>query len=270
MALALTNAARREPRMTKSPSEVLFAEDVHKRFGTKKAQEHVLRGATLRVTEGEFVALVGQSGSGKSTLLSILGGLDREYLGQVRVFAQNLASLSDRALSHLRNRQIGFVFQAFHLLDHQSCLENVLLPNAFAESPLPPAAATERAREALHRVGLVDRARSYPTELSGGQRQRIAIARALYFRPRLLLCDEPTGNLDVQTGQRIIELFADLSRQEGLTLLLVTHEPRVAEVAQRILRMENGRAVSATLDDLRLTQNSEMVQSVPPAPETQP
>ncbi len=228
------------------PSAVVVVKDVHKRFGA----EEILHGAALTVEAGELVALVGQSGSGKSTLLHILGGLDREFSGQVSLFGQDLAKLDDVALSQLRNRHIGFVFQAFHLLDHLSCVENVLLPNSFAESPLPAAAAFAQAQQALERVGLFDRKNARPSELSGGQRQRVAIARALFFRPRLLLCDEPTGNLDVDTGQRIIELFTELNQKDGLTLLLVTHEPRVAFSARRLLRLQGGRVVDARSDEL--------------------
>jgi putative ABC transport system ATP-binding protein len=231
-------------------SPLIVAEDIRKRFGQGEAATEVLRGASLHINAGELVALVGQSGSGKSTLLHILGGLDREFSGKVQVLGQELSALSDAALAHLRNRSIGFVFQAFHLLDHLSCLDNVLLPNSFAEAPLDKAAALERGREALARVGLSGREGARPSELSGGQRQRVAIARALFFRPRLLLCDEPTGNLDVHTGQHIIELFCTLNQAEGLTLVLVTHEPRVAEAAGRILRLQSGQAVAASLLDL--------------------
>ena len=234
----------------KSQGAVIVAEDVHKRFGPAKLESEVLRGASLRVEAGELLALVGRSGSGKSTLLSILGGLDREFTGRVTLFGEEITKLPDRALSRLRNSHIGFVFQAFHLLDHLSCLDNVLLPNAFAESPIEKSAAEARAKEALSRVGLEGRSNSRPAELSGGQRQRVAIARALFFRPQLLLCDEPTGNLDVETGQHIIELFAALNRDEGLTLVMVTHEPRVAAVASRILRLEAGRPVEADADAL--------------------
>lgn len=233
---------------------IVLAEDVHRRFGPQGVEGEVLAGASLRVEAGELVALVGRSGSGKSTLLHILGGLDRDFTGRVSLFGHQLGpgpgQLSDAALSRLRSSHIGFVFQAFHLLDHLSCLENVLLPNSFADAPLLPAAASERAREVLSRVGLGGRETARPAELSGGQRQRVAIARALFFRPQLLLCDEPTGNLDVETGQRIIELFTQLSSEERLTLILVTHEVRVASVARRLLRMQDGRPVPATLDEL--------------------
>ncbi len=233
---------------------VIVASDVRRSFG----RDAVLCGASLQVKQGELLALVGRSGSGKSTLLSVLGGLDRDYQGQVTLFGKDLATLSDAALSQLRNEHIGFVFQSFHLLDHLSALENVLLPNAFAASPLSHAAAHERAREALARVDLADRATARPPELSGGQKQRVALARALFFRPQLLLCDEPTGNLDVTTGQRIIELFATLNQRESLTLLLVTHEPRVAAVARRVLRIDAGQVVSGSATDLVTDQSSEL------------
>lgn len=218
------------------------AQDVWRRFGA----DEVLRGASMSVAAGELVALVGRSGSGKSTLLHILGGLDREFTGRVQLFGHdNIAALPDRDLARLRNEHIGFVFQAFHLLDHLTALENVLLPNSFSTRPLSGPQAIERAHEALSRVDLRDRAAAKPTELSGGQRQRVAIARALFFRPALLLCDEPTGNLDVDTGGRIIDLFATLNARERLTMLLVTHEPRVAAVASRVLRIEAGVVASA-------------------------
>jgi putative ABC transport system ATP-binding protein len=164
------------------------------------------------------------------------------------LFGQELAQLADGALSQLRNARIGFVFQSFHLLDHVSCVDNVLLPNAFALVPLPRKQALERAREALARVGLGDRWQARPSELSGGQKQRVAIARALLFSPELLLCDEPTGNLDAHTGQQIIELFARLN-QDGLTMLLVTHELRVAQAAGRILRLLDGQLITGSTAD---------------------
>jgi ABC-type lipoprotein export system ATPase subunit len=213
------------------------ARDVQRCFGA----DQVLRGASLTLHRGELVALVGRSGSGKSTLLAVLGGLDREFSGQVQVFGHELAALSDAQLSLLRNEHIVFVFQSFHLLDHLSTIENVLLPTSFAARPLPSAAAYERAQEALARVDLADRRDARPPTLSGGQKQRVALARALFFRPQLLLCDEPTGNLDVETGQKIIDLFRALNQREGLTLLLVTHEPRVAAVASLVLRIEAGQ-----------------------------
>jgi ABC-type lipoprotein export system ATPase subunit len=245
---------------------ILFADGVVRRFG----RDEVLRGASLSLARGELVALVGRSGSGKSTLLSVLGGLDREYSGQVRVFDQELSTLSDAQISQLRNERIGFVFQSFHLLDHLTALENVLLPNTFAATPLSPALASERAREALSRVDLADRASALPPTLSGGQKQRVALARALFFRPQLLLCDEPTGNLDVDTGQKIIELFRTLNQREGLTLLLVTHEPRVAAVASRVLRIEAGQVIEAAHRELAPAAGDAAPSATPTAGSPEP
>ncbi|HNO67733.1 MAG TPA: ABC transporter ATP-binding protein [Pseudomonadota bacterium] len=225
-------------------SDCIRVEGLRKRFAESGgAESEVLRGISLAVRRGELVGLTGRSGSGKSTLLNIMGGLDRDYQGKVWLLGEDLAKLSDRALASLRNRHIGFVFQAFHLLSHLSCLDNVLLPNAFAVDPLPRAEAEKRAKAALERVGLVEKMASRPTELSGGQKQRVAIARALLFRPEVLLCDEPTGNLDDITGQQIISLFGELNR-DGLTMVLVTHEPRVAEATTRLCRLQDGLVIS--------------------------
>jgi len=199
--------------------------------------QELLRGVDLAVRRGEFVAVEGQSGSGKSTLLHILGGLDREFSGEARVLGCDLRAVTDNELSALRHTQIGFVFQSFNLLPALSALENVLLPDFFGDG-LPD--AERRAREALDRVGLADKARARPAALSGGERQRVAIARALVARPPLLLADEPTGNLDARTGEGIIDLFRQLHR-EGMTLLIVTHEARVSRAAARVLVLREGR-----------------------------
>jgi putative ABC transport system ATP-binding protein len=211
---------------------------VRKSYGHGKGRQEVLRGVALAVEAGEMVALVGQSGSGKSTLLNIIGGLDRPDAGEVHVAGADLVRLDDRKLSRLRNERIGFVFQAFHLLDHLSCIENVAMPAAFSAAG---GLGEERAREALGRVGLKDYAYRRPTELSGGQKQRVAIARALFNRPSLLLCDEPTGNLDTQTGREVISFFQELNQKDGTTLLLVTHEERVSEAASRVIRIVDGQ-----------------------------
>jgi putative ABC transport system ATP-binding protein len=201
------------------------------------APQDLLRAVDLEVQRGEFVAVEGQSGSGKSTLLHILGGLDREFAGEARVLGCDLRGVSDAELAALRHAQIGFVFQSFNLLPALSAMENVLLPDFFGEG-LPD--AERRAREALDRVGLSDKARARPAALSGGERQRVAIARALVARPPLLLADEPTGNLDARTGEGVIELFRQLHR-EGMTLLIVTHEARVSHAASRVLVLREGR-----------------------------
>jgi putative ABC transport system ATP-binding protein len=205
----------------------------------------LLRGIDLRVERGEFVAIEGQSGSGKSTLLHLIGGLDRAYEGEVRVLGQDLRALEDGALSSLRNRGIGFVFQSFNLLPGITALDNVLLPEAFGDIP----DAQARAREALARVGLAGKERARPFELSGGERQRVAIARALLARPPLLLADEPTGNLDAATGHDIIELFRSLHR-DGMTLLIVTHEIRVSRAATRVLLLRSGALETPAHDPL--------------------
>jgi ABC-type lipoprotein export system ATPase subunit len=216
-------------------------EGVSKSYRSGKLDTPVLRGVDLSIDPGELIAIVGTSGSGKSTLLNLIGGLDRGFTGKVTVAGQEIALLSDGELSHLRNEKVGFVFQQFNLLEHLSCLENVAMPAIFARRSVPD--AHERAQRALDRVGIGERSRDLPQNLSGGQKQRVAIARALFSQPPLLLCDEPTGNLDSKTGQQIIELFVELNRADGITLVIVTHESRVSAAAHRVIRLEDGRFV---------------------------
>lgn len=216
--------------------------DVKKRYRGAGPGEYAVRGVSLEIDEGEMVAIVGTSGSGKTTLLNLIGGLDRAYEGKVEVGGTDLASLSDAALSDLRNRQIGFVFQHFSLLDHLSALDNVALPASFVRGKPPVADPVARARESLTTLGLGDKLDDRPTNLSGGQKQRVAIARALLFKPRLLLCDEPTGSLDTTTGEQIIKTFQDLNA-EGYTVVIITHESRVSDAARRIIRIEDGQIV---------------------------
>jgi len=213
--------------------------EVNKTYSTGRVEAHVLRDVELEVGPGELVAIVGTSGSGKSTLLNVVGGLDRDYTGQALVTGQDLARLSDGQLSRFRNSKVGFVFQQFNLLEHLSCAENVALPAMFSEVAVPD--ARERAVAALTRVGIPEKVDELPANLSGGQKQRVAIARALFNRPPLLLCDEPTGNLDSRTGQQIIDLFVSLNTDDGITLLIVTHEARVSTAAHRVVRLEDGR-----------------------------
>jgi putative ABC transport system ATP-binding protein len=212
---------------------VIRLDGVTKSYGAQA----VLRDVSLAVEPGELLSLVGRSGSGKSTLLHIMGGLDRRYAGKATVLGHDLHALDDARLARFRNREVGFVFQAFNLLDHLTARENVKLPTWFADAP--DAGADKRAVEALAKVGIADKAESRPSALSGGQKQRVAIARALFHAPKLLLCDEPTGNLDSETGAQIIELFRALNK-EGLTLVIVTHEERVSSVATRVLRLVDG------------------------------
>jgi putative ABC transport system ATP-binding protein len=213
---------------------------VEKRYPAREpgaAPQQLFDGLDLDVERGEFVAIEGRSGSGKSTLLHILGGLDRQFSGEAEVFGKSLRGLSDNQLAALRHQQLGFVFQSFNLLPGLSALDNVLLPDAFGGG-VPEAA--RRARDALGRVGLADKAKARPASLSGGERQRVAIARALLSRPPLLLADEPTGNLDAATGEGVIQLFRELHK-EGMTLLIVTHEVRVSHAAGRVLVLRDGK-----------------------------
>jgi ABC-type lipoprotein export system ATPase subunit len=216
--------------------------DICKTFGHGAGRTQVLRGVSFDVPEGDFLALVGQSGSGKSTLLNIIGGLDKPDSGAVRVLGVDYATASEKNVARLRNRSIGFVFQAFNLLDHLTCLGNVTLPAAFSS---PTRDARERGLEVLRRVGLADFSHRRPSELSGGQKQRVAIARALLNAPSLLLCDEPTGNLDSETGKEVIDFFRELNERDKVTLLIVTHERRVSTVARRVIAMRDGRIAEA-------------------------
>ncbi|HEY7725371.1 MAG TPA: ABC transporter ATP-binding protein [Anaeromyxobacteraceae bacterium] len=199
----------------------------------------VLDGLDLEVAGGEMVAVVGPSGSGKSTLLYLVGGLDADFEGEATVAGRSLRALGERERARFRNREVGFVFQSFNLLPALTALENACLPSWFG-ADLGEQAAGSRGREVLSRVGLTDSTHKRPAHLSGGQRQRVAIARALFAGPRILLADEPTGNLDAATGEEIIRLFADLAGG-GITVLVVTHEERVSRAASRVLRLEEGR-----------------------------
>lgn len=202
---------------------------------------NALDSVDLDISPGEFVSVTGKSGSGKSTLLNILGCLDRADSGNYFLQAKDVSSLNDDLLSSIRNSQFGFVFQAFHLLSSQTALENVLLPRRFHEEGLRPA-DHRRARELLGKLGLADRAEHKPNGLSGGQRQRVAIARALINSPRVLLADEPTGNLDSKTSGSIMELLQSFNRA-GQTIVLVTHDAQIASFAQRLIHMEDGKIV---------------------------
>jgi putative ABC transport system ATP-binding protein len=213
--------------------------ELRKTYGDGRAERAALDGVSLTVQRGEFVCVLGPSGSGKSTLLGIVGGLDRHYDGRCDLFGRDLAALADSELAALRGARVGFVFQAFHLLPHVSVLDNVLAPTLFSKANEPGMA--QRAHEVLARLGLGDRAGDMPAQLSGGQRQRVAIARALLRKPELILCDEPTGNLDAETGRQTVELFRGLHRDEGITMIAVTHEERLAEVATRTVRLREGR-----------------------------
>jgi len=214
--------------------------DVTKEYDLGRTKVPALRGVSLAVEPGEFMAVAGPSGSGKSTLLNLVGCLDRPTAGRVLVGGQDVAALGDDALSDLRARTIGFIFQTFNLIPVLSALEYVEFPLLFRGGRN---AGRERALEALAAVGLADFARHRPDELSGGQRQRVAVARALVTDPAIVLADEPTANLDSQTGETIIDLMLDINRRAGTTFIFSTHDPKVMAHAQRVVRLSDGRIV---------------------------
>jgi putative ABC transport system ATP-binding protein len=219
---------------------LIEADGLSKSYTMGDQTVHALRGVSLAIEEGEFVAVMGASGSGKSTLMNMLGCLDRPDAGSYRLAGEAVESLTGDALAAIRNRRIGFVFQQFNLLPRTSALENVELPMVYAG--IKPAGRHERAREALARVGLAERAGHTPAELSGGQQQRVAIARALVNRPQLILADEPTGALDSRTSEDIMRLLAELNAQ-GMTVIIVTHEGDIAAWAGRRIVFRDGRIV---------------------------
>ncbi len=223
---------------------LLKARDLHKTYRMGGQPLHVLRGVDLTVAGGEWLAVLGASGSGKSTLLHLLGGLDRPEEGDVAYHGENIFDYGNGKLDRYRNTQVGFVFQFYHLLPEFTALENVVMAAQISSSllswPGRRKAARQRAGELLASLGLGDRLRHRPNKLSGGERQRVAIARALINQPALLLADEPTGNLDADTGRQILEVFAGLHRQ-GQTIVMVTHDERIAAAADRRLRLEKGR-----------------------------
>ena len=220
---------------------LLKANNLSKTYHLGKATIEVLRGARLTVEDGESVAIVGASGAGKSTLLHILGGLDRPDEGTVAVSGNDIYGMNRGRRTRLRATDIGFVFQSYHLMPEMDLLENVVLPAMALPDWFHRAGrARGRARELLGAVGLADRSRHLPMELSGGQQQRAALARALMNAPRLVLADEPTGNLDDETGNRVLDLLLSLTRNEGHALVMVTHNQRVAERCDRVLHLSDG------------------------------
>jgi putative ABC transport system ATP-binding protein len=220
---------------------VIQVQDLHKIYHLGETQVHALRGVSLEIRRGEFVAIMGASGSGKSTFMNILGCLDKPTSGQYLLEGTDVSSLEKRQLAGIRNRKIGFVFQQFNLLARTSAVENVELPLLYTDTPARE--RCERAMQALAAVGLADRADHRPNQLSGGQQQRVAIARALVNRPQIILADEPTGALDSRTSVEIMAIFQQLNAQQGISTIVVTHEPDIAAYTNRNIHFRDGRLV---------------------------
>jgi putative ABC transport system ATP-binding protein len=242
-------------RFQESPN-VIELDQIHKIYKTGEIEVHALRGVSLKLRRGEFVAIMGTSGSGKSTTMNIIGCLDNPTSGTYMLDGQNVSDLSKDQRADIRNRKIGFIFQGFNLLARTSALENVELPMLYAGVE-----TTERKRrslEALWSVGLKGREANHPSQLSGGQQQRVAIARALVNRPSLILADEPTGNLDSRTSVEVMEIFQRLNREQGITLVLVTHEPDIAEYADRVVVFKDGKIKSDEMVDIPRDASTEL------------
>ncbi|MDG2224242.1 MAG: ABC transporter ATP-binding protein [Rubripirellula sp.] len=222
-------------------------DDVRRVYDLGEVQVHALRSVTLDIDLGEYVALVGPSGSGKSTLMNTLGCLDRPTHGSYRLDGEEIVTMNRDERARIRNKQLGFVFQNFNLLNRTSALENVELPLMYA-SGISTRERNERARELLEKVGLYDRLDHHPAQLSGGQQQRVAIARALVNRPSILMGDEPTGNLDSKTSREVIELFQQLNQDDKITVILVTHDQNVARNARRTIVLHDGEVATDTTD----------------------
>lgn len=222
---------------------MIWMEGITKTYQLGEISVPILKGIDVSIEEGEYVAIMGTSGSGKSTLMNILGCLDRATSGHYVFEGNNLTTFNDDELAYVRNQRIGFVFQQFNLLPRATALENVMLPMVYAN--VSKSVRRERAKEALIRVGLSERLHNRPNQLSGGQQQRVAIARALVNRPALVLADEPTGALDTQTSQDVMNLLTELNKQ-GITIVLVTHEPDIAAQTKRVIRVQDGYVINAS------------------------
>ena len=221
---------------------VIEARDLRKTYVMGEIEVQALRGVSFTVERGEVVSIMGPSGSGKSTMMNTIGCLDRPTSGEYILDGESVAQMDDDQLASVRNRKIGFVFQSFNLLSRVNALQQVMLPLQYqrGDKRLPRGDRAKRAREMLELVGLGDRMRHLPTELSGGQQQRVAIARALAQQPSILLADEPTGNLDSKSGAEVMEILHRLHREQGLTVVMVTHDPKVASQAERVIHFQDG------------------------------
>jgi ABC-type lipoprotein export system ATPase subunit len=228
---------------------VIELRDIYKTYHLGEVDVPVLKGVSLTVERGELVAFMGVSGSGKSTLMNILGCLDHATSGQYWLDGQEISDLSADQRALLRNHKLGFVFQNFNLLPRTSALENVVMPLSYSNEHLSDREARRRAGELLERVGLADRMHHEPSQLSGGQQQRVAIARALVNKPAVLFADEPTGNLDSHTSEEVLRMFQQLNHEDGITIILVTHDPGVAKHAQRSIRIHDGVIVNSVMSN---------------------
>lgn len=217
-------------------------ENVSKVYGTKEVKIVAVDEISFQIAKGEFVVIVGPSGAGKTTVLNILGGMDKASGGQVWVDGRNIARYSNRQLTAYRREDIGFVFQFYNLVPNLTALENVELALQICKNPL-------NAREVLEEVGLKDRLANFPAQLSGGEQQRVSIARALAKNPKLLLCDEPTGALDYQTGKAILKLLQDMCREKGMTVIVITHNSALTPMADRVIKIKNGKVSKMTLNE---------------------
>ena len=240
--MELTERIRRAAEAAGTPPVIRMNGIVKRYYEGKENELEILHGIDLTVRQGDFVAIVGESGSGKSTLMNIIGALDKPTAGTYLLDGTNVQAMTDSQLSVIRNKKIGFVFQNFNLIGRTSALKNVELPMLYAH--VPPRQRTQRARELLAAVGMAERADHQPNELSGGQKQRVAIARAMANDPSLLLADEPTGALDSATSRTVMDIFHRLNRQQGKTIVLITHSQQLAEECPRILTLIDGRIVS--------------------------
>ena len=218
-------------------THVIETHDIRKTYKMGEVEVHALRGVSFTIDRGEVVSIMGPSGSGKSTLMNTLGCLDRPTGGEYILDGETVASLNDDQLADIRNRKVGFVFQSFNLLSRQTAITNVELPLRYSGNP---EGRRERSMEALKAVGLGDRMTHRPYELSGGQQQRVAIARAIVNNPAIIMADEPTGNLDSKVGQEIMNLLLGLNKDIGTTLIIITHDRRIAEQTQRVIRLKDG------------------------------
>ncbi|MBR6341410.1 MAG: ABC transporter ATP-binding protein [Treponema sp.] len=218
---------------------VVRLENVVKTYSMGESEVHALQGISFKIEQGEFLSIMGPSGSGKSTCMNMIGCLDRPTSGLVEINGKETAKMTEKELAVLRNQTVGFVFQQYHLIASMNVLENVMLPLKYAH--VEKAQRVERAKEALAEVGLAERIKHRPHELSGGQKQRVAIARAMVTRPKILLADEPTGALDSTTGKQVMELFTKINTEEGTTVIIVTHDPRIGESTKRCIKILDGK-----------------------------